>query len=367
MKNREFLNKLDKYNFKLIISFPPICLIANESASDAYLLNPYLKNTSDKEWTRIMLRKPEEWQMWQDTEIIPEISDPVLLKKMIGDEKEIVKEYGDYIRKISETDLIALSERGLIELLEEFYDVSSKTRFVDAVLNDDSCIVNNDMSPELVQELIDTRYLGSKEIGIPMINFCDRFCNFIASKYDLPIEYVNCLTKNEMISILERKNLIIREEAIPISKAFLLFGNKITTLVGKDVDDLQKYLLDKKEELEKDVNLNKQIQGKSAYKGVVRGKVVILNASDYWKADDILKDKKDFILVTPMTRPEIMCHFKSVRGFVTDEGGITCHAAIVSRELKIPCVIGTKVATKVLKNGDMVEVDADTGIVRIIK
>ena len=52
---------------------------------------------------------------------------------------------------------------------------------------------------------------------------------------------------------------------------------------------------------------------------------------------------------------------------MTDEGGITCHAAIVARELKTPCVIGTKFATKVLKDGDIVEVDADNGVVKILK
>jgi pyruvate,water dikinase len=53
--------------------------------------------------------------------------------------------------------------------------------------------------------------------------------------------------------------------------------------------------------------------------------------------------------------------------FVTDEGGLTCHAAIVAREMKKPCIIGTKIATKVLKDGDMVEVDANKGIVKILK
>ena len=51
---------------------------------------------------------------------------------------------------------------------------------------------------------------------------------------------------------------------------------------------------------------------------------------------------------------------------VTDDGGITCHAAIVSREMKRPCIIGTKIATQVLKDGDEVEVDADSGVVKII-
>ena len=58
---------------------------------------------------------------------------------------------------------------------------------------------------------------------------------------------------------------------------------------------------------------------------------------------------------------------KKASAIVTDEGGVTCHAAIVSRELKIPCIIGTKIATKVLKDGQLVEVNANHGWVKIIK
>jgi len=55
---------------------------------------------------------------------------------------------------------------------------------------------------------------------------------------------------------------------------------------------------------------------------------------------------------------------KKAVAFVTDEGGITCHAAIISREMKKPCIIGTKIATRALKDGDLVEVDANKGVVR---
>ena len=57
---------------------------------------------------------------------------------------------------------------------------------------------------------------------------------------------------------------------------------------------------------------------------------------------------------------------KKASAIITDEGGIICHAAIASRELKKPCIIGTKIATKILKDGDLVEVDADNGIVGIL-
>ena len=58
---------------------------------------------------------------------------------------------------------------------------------------------------------------------------------------------------------------------------------------------------------------------------------------------------------------------RKAKAIVTDEGGITCHAAIVSRELGKVCVVGTKIATQIFKDGDMVEVDANKGVVRIIK
>ena len=73
------------------------------------------------------------------------------------------------------------------------------------------------------------------------------------------------------------------------------------------------------------------------------------------------------ILVSTATTPSIVPAMKKASAIVTDEGSLTCHAAIVSRELEITCVIGTKNASKILKDGMRVEVDADKGIVRILK
>lgn len=94
------------------------------------------------------------------------------------------------------------------------------------------------------------------------------------------------------------------------------------------------------------------------------------------KATGIVKVIKDMaaagkflqgdILVTSMTRPEFVPLMKLAGAIVTNEGGITCHAAIVARELKKPCIIGTKVATQVLKDGDLVEVDANAGVIKIL-
>ena len=76
--------------------------------------------------------------------------------------------------------------------------------------------------------------------------------------------------------------------------------------------------------------------------------------------------KNGDILVTGMTTPNFVPAMKRAGAIVTNDGGITCHAAIVSRELGVPCIIGTRMATKILKDGDLVEVDAENGIVRKI-
>jgi pyruvate,water dikinase len=76
---------------------------------------------------------------------------------------------------------------------------------------------------------------------------------------------------------------------------------------------------------------------------------------------------KGEILVTSMTSPDFISAIKKAAAIVTNEGGILCHAAIVSREFGIPCIVGTGIATKSIKNGDLIEVDANHGFVRILK
>lgn len=70
------------------------------------------------------------------------------------------------------------------------------------------------------------------------------------------------------------------------------------------------------------------------------------------------------ILVANTTHPTYLPAMQKAAAFVTNEGGIISHAAIVAREMKKPCIVGTKNATKILKDGDIVEVDAEKGIVK---
>lgn len=102
----------------------------------------------------------------------------------------------------------------------------------------------------------------------------------------------------------------------------------------------------------------KELKGVTASKGYAKGRVRICES-----VSDIDKFEAGDILIASMTRPEYLPAMQKAIAFVTNEGGVTCHAAIVAREMNKPCVIGTKIATQVLKDGDLVEVNADKGIV----
>lgn len=107
---------------------------------------------------------------------------------------------------------------------------------------------------------------------------------------------------------------------------------------------------------------NKEISGLVANRGVKRGIAkVILDFADFKKIDS------GDVLVTQMSTPDFLPVMKKACAFVTDIGGITSHAGIVAREMDKPCIVGTKIATKVFKDGDLVEVDANKGIVKKIK
>ncbi|HUT38968.1 MAG TPA: phosphoenolpyruvate synthase [Methanoregula sp.] len=100
------------------------------------------------------------------------------------------------------------------------------------------------------------------------------------------------------------------------------------------------------------------LQGQGAAPGVASGKVVIIR-----DVKDTGSVKEGDILVTKMTSPDMVPAMRKVAAIITDEGGLTCHAAIVSRELGTPAVVGTKTATKVLKNGQLITVDGEKGFI----
>lgn len=127
------------------------------------------------------------------------------------------------------------------------------------------------------------------------------------------------------------------------------------------VEDVMQYL----QQLDPQVMQKKnELKGQCAYPGKVKG-IARVVLTDYY--DPKIVFNTGDILVSITSCPALMPLIEKCSAIVTDEGGVTCHAAIVSRELKKPCVMGTKYATHIFKDGDIVEVDAEKGIVKKIK
>ncbi|OGI92087.1 hypothetical protein A3A09_02170 [Candidatus Nomurabacteria bacterium RIFCSPLOWO2_01_FULL_42_20] len=172
------------------------------------------------------------------------------------------------------------------------------------------------------------------------------------------------LTATEMTEVLagqktKIKDLMDKRQSVGI---VVNDEDKIEFLKDEEEKSFKEYLdllHGKKSEISKETKI---VKGFTANKGKITGIArIILNSADFHKI------AQGEILVTTMTSVDFVPIMDKAGAFVTNEGGITSHAAIVSREMNKPCIIGTQNATQVIKDGDMVEVDAERGIVKILE
>ncbi len=127
--------------------------------------------------------------------------------------------------------------------------------------------------------------------------------------------------------------------------------------VGKEAERIMK-----EDVITEKTIITNELRGQCACPGYAKGAVkLILSPKDMYKMN------QGDILVSPATNPDVVPAMKKAAAIITNTGGLTCHAAIASRELNIPCIVGTKNATDVLKDGMNVEVNATKGIARLVK
>jgi len=220
--------------------------------------------------------------------------------------------------------------------------------------------ISNTLLIEQLKFLHLSGYLRDKrEEARDRITILEKFTyNAIAKKLGLKINEVVYLTNNEIeLSLGEKNDSNLKKITQKRMKnyIFTVENGKFSIIDEDKINSISKLF-----EIKEDI---KEIKGQIAYKQKrkVRGnaKIVLSNK-------ELEKVKKGDILIATMTKPDFLTAMKKAAAFITDEGGVTCHAAIVSREMNKPCIVGTKIATKVLKDGDLVEVDAEKGIVRIL-
>lgn len=159
----------------------------------------------------------------------------------------------------------------------------------------------------------------------------------------LPVELLNLCMLGEIQDLLLNnsinRNVIDERSRLDWS---LVLDNEVIKLFFEDLSPIK---------TEVEIENLSEIKGKSVF--VINRKIQGVVGED--------------IMVVNMTNPDMVKEMLTKKAVITDEGGLLCHAAITSREFRIPCVIGTKIGTKVLKEGDLVEVDAKSGVVKILE
>jgi len=199
------------------------------------------------------------------------------------------------------------------------------------------------------------------------IHYC--FSNFyqeVSKRAGLTKTDVQYLWDDELNKLLNEKNKITPQYTQKKQKFCAAFASPGSVGVkqyylGKEARKQRENVFKNSNQPLRNVPGN-SIKGTIASTGMVTGTVKIIH-----NASEVGKVKKGDILVAGMTSPKYMPAIFNSSAIITDDGGLTCHAAIIARELKKPCVIGTKIATSVLNDGDLVEVNANKGIIKIIK
>jgi len=219
-------------------------------------------------------------------------------------------------------------------------------------------------SPDIKLHFYVTQFMGEwiddrKHYMMQANHYINCYCEELARrfkiniwqvKYYLPEDFKNLLLKgrtlNPKIARARRKMSAYVTEKKGFKAVVTLFYGKQASKILKALRDVYKY----------DV---KQFTGQVASAPVKKITGTVQVIMDTHKE----KFKTGNILVATMTRPEFVPYLRRAKAVITDEGGLTCHAAIVSREMEKPCIIGTKVATRVLKTGDQVTIDLEKGVV----
>ena len=180
-----------------------------------------------------------------------------------------------------------------------------------------------------------------------------------AQYFKMPIEN---FTKSHYKNLINCINTESLTNLSPIDNyCFVWNDGNISYYYGDINDDLIKKL----QETNKDNCHNNKIYGTAACFGTVTSKAKIVS-----NKKDIINLQDGDIIVTSMLTPDLITsstkNINKIGGIITDEGGITCHAAIISREFNIPCLVGTKCATKLIKNNNKIKLDTENGYVEIL-
>lgn len=214
----------------------------------------------------------------------------------------------------------------------------------------------------LIQRISKIRF-EAKKITNDLLTDTEKILIETSKRTKYAVNQISSMSIDELKSILVNNREVDTRE---LNNRVRLFGLRIKVVNGEVEIKRLKYNQIKLIEKSQD-DFCKEIKGDVVYPGKVLGKVRLVkklfSKKDYGKFMETIQGGD--IIVAPMISPNLTPCFSRVSGIVTDEGGLMSHAALISRERKIPCIVGTKNATNRLKENDVIELDADKGIVTI--
>lgn len=175
----------------------------------------------------------------------------------------------------------------------------------------------------------------------------------VAEVLEIPYADLNYIATWEIKSLLRGKDVPLSIEKRRAKAAVVKVDGNLLIVEGDAVDEIQIS--------EDDFGGKTSFIGTPVFKGIASGKVRIVK-----RREDMENFARGEILVTPTVPTWATSVVEACAGIVTDAGGVLSHTAIIAREFKKPCIIGTKIATMALKDGDFIEVNAESGTVRIL-
>src|SRR3989344_6072724 len=195
----------------------------------------------------------------------------------------------------------------------------------------------------------------------PAVNKMGELKNFFREKLNEIVLYPNNLTQQYLQRISENYN-------VPFESLYFYSAEEISKIPeGVRLSRKEIQGRSTKYAMYYDGKKYHYCSEKEAGKITAKARVLEYTLKDFGKTENLINSmQKGEVLVTETTGPEIIKACNKAIAIITDEGGLLSHAAIISRELKIPCIVGTKFATSTIKTGDLLEVDADKGIVTIL-
>lgn len=203
-----------------------------------------------------------------------------------------------------------------------------------------------------------------------IIKYANNFIKLTQEKYFLSSDEIASYYYDEILGLIKNGNKQRKEVLDERQRGFLTVWTQKETK-NYTAENAHMQIKDLLEFRANEIKIEQEVKGSIASwpdenQARIIGRAFVLTSA-FDSEEELNKFQDGDILITVQTHPNLVPHMKKSLAIVTDEGGITCHAAIASRELSKPCIIGTKFGSKIFKTGDLIEINLKNGSIKKVK